>query len=378
MKFKPELFPNEPTGIAPNWEERIKNPEEWLYSSKLDGGRVELFHDGTLKGRSLKALPSYHMNRMAKDIMGILQLSEGTIIEAEFYSPEMNFSEIMHFFKTEDVTSHKTVVKYQKLWKKTAQGTLFILKGVSYPMEEFSLQSDADRKKAIKWPFPGRTPDWATTWHSSLKFYAFNITNMNFLDESFVDSADILDTAINTIYAEGMGQLEHDIVCLPQNEFEHIDELYQAFDQEVLDGGEGLIVKHKDCKYKTGRHTLKSGQVYKIKDDNREYEGTILSVLEGTVAREGSVKTIDKLGRSKTSQLKEDRIPSGLAKGFEVMMDDKNILTVSLNGYNHIERRQLLIDHADYSNKRIVFKGMAPVKIGGRPRHAMFTKGNIL
>lgn len=351
-KFKPMLLPNELTGVVPDWDERIKIPTDWLYSHKLDGGRVELFADGTVKGRSLKEIPSAHIQRMAKDVMLMLQLKDHWIIEAEFYSYEMNFAEIMHFFRSEDVTSAKSVAKYKKLWEKTL----------------------GDPEKG--WEFPGRDWQWCTTWHDSLKFYAFSFCDTIIDVLKFEDRIDFL-SLILAKYVERMAGLSLDIIMIPQHTFSEIDELYQAYDQAIISGAEGLVVTHKDTLYKYGRYTLGANTIFKIKDDAHEWDGVILGVEEGTIAKEGAKKTINELGRSKTSQLQEDRVPSGLAKGFLVQLENGRILTVSLNGYNHEERKELLVNWEDYVGKWIRFKGMQPVKEEGLPRHAMFTKGNI-
>lgn len=351
-QFKPMLLPNEITGIAPDWEERIKNPSEWLYSKKLDGGRVELFGNGIVKGRSLKEIPNVFIQTMAKDISLLLQLRDECIIEAELYSEEMNFAEIMHFFRTEDVTSLETVKKYENLWKR----------------------SQGDPEKG--WPFPGRDFKWATTWHDSLKFYAFSYIDLSKEKESFEKRQNTLSAIIEN-YNNKLQGLEPNLVLIPQNDFSEIEELYQAFDQSIISGGEGIVITKKSTEYKMGRYTLNSNTVYKLKDDAYEWDGQILGVEEGTIAREGAEKTINELGRSKTSQLQEDRIPSGIAKGFRVRLDDGQELTVSLNGYNHDDRKQLLIEEDYYIGKWIRFKGMQPVKEGGLPRHAIYSRGNI-
>jgi hypothetical protein len=82
-----------------------------MASDKADGGRVEC-GDGSALGRSLKPIPSEHIKAMTKDLSLLLQ-HEG-YVEAELYSPNMNFAEIMHFFRSEDVTS----LKSRKTWEK--------------------------------------------------------------------------------------------------------------------------------------------------------------------------------------------------------------------------------------------------------------------
>jgi hypothetical protein len=83
---------------------------------------------------------------------------------------------------------------------------------------------------------------------------------------------------------------------------------------------------HKNSSYKMGRHSLNSGMAYKIKEDNLQFDGVILSLEEGTEVIEGVDKKINELGRSVTSKLK-NTYSSGLCKGFKVLMDDGNELT---------------------------------------------------
>jgi hypothetical protein len=361
MNFKPELLPNNKAGEPLDIETVIANPREWLYSNKLDGARVEIFGTGPAKGRSLKIIPNVHIQRMVKDIQLVLQLPECVVIEAEFYSPDMNFAEIMHFFRSEDVTSDKSVKKYEALMRNN------------------------------KWPFPGRDVKWATSWHKSLKLHVFNVVNIAMGDTTFLERklyADMIFFGYETKMNEknntnskfpsiDINKLELDMIQIVHRGFEHIDNLYQAYDQAILDGYEGLVVRNLNALYKQGRQTLKSNTVYKLKNDDVEFDGVILSVEEGTVAREGAQKTVNELGRSKTSQLKEDRVLSGMAKGFKVRMDDGRELTVSLKGYDHEDRKNLLRNPTDFVGETIRFTGMLPVKPGGMPRHAHYTKGNI-
>jgi hypothetical protein len=83
---------------------------------------------------------------------------------------------------------------------------------------------------------------------------------------------------------------------------------------------------HKNSSYKMGRHSLNSGMAYKIKEDNLQFDGVILSLEENLEVIEG-VKE-NQVRQSVTSKL---RTPySSGCKGFKVLMDDGNELTVSL------------------------------------------------
>lgn len=357
--FKPELLPNNPAGESPDWETLLDPIEDYLFSVKDDGVRMQIFSDGRLLGRSLKPIKSKKLQELAKEFAE--QVDFEGVMEAEFYSPTMTFPEIMHFAVTEDVAAEKKVKQYNREWEKTAQGTSTYtitktVKGVKMSFEE-------------SWKYPGRTPEWVCSWHSCLKFRVFNHLSSSDDNrtklERYEDLVKIKDTFPD--YVELTEQME----------FDHIDRVYQAYDQSILDGAEGLVVFRKDCTYKHGRHTLPSGKAYKIKEDNLSFDGVIVDVEEATKVREGAVKKTNELGRSVTSKLKEDRLPAGYAKGFYTEMDNGTSLIVSLKGYTVEEKKGVLINKDEYIGKTIRFTGMAPVKIGGVPRHAHFTKGNF-
>jgi len=344
-KFSPQLLPNNKAGENPDWETLLGNVKGWLFSNKLDGARVEIKDDGEVVGRSLKSLPSTHINYMARDIASVLQLKEGSIIEAEFYAEGFTFSEIMHFFKTEDVTSIDTKDKYIKLWNK----------------------SEGSVEKG--WKYPGRSVEWLTTWHPELKFHAFDLINIHAPETPKAVRTMALEARCDE-YEKGMDGLDLDLEMIEQFTLDHIDGVYQAFDQAILDGCEGLVAMHKNSHYKFGRHTLNSQQAYKIKNDNLSFDGVILSIEEGTIAIEGAPKTKNELGRSVTSKLAEHRQLSGMAKGFLVKMEDGRQLTVSLKGFDHPARIKMLQQPFPWIGETITFTGMAPVKVGGMPRHA--------
>jgi hypothetical protein len=338
--FKPQLLPNNPVGKQMDWEELLEDTiQDYYCSIKLDGARVELQYDTPAMGRSLKVIPNVHIQRMHKEMQECIGMYGG-IIEAEFYAPGMTFSEIMHFFKTADVESIDTKDKYIKLWNKTL----------------------GDPAKG--WTYPGRNVEFLTTWHEDLKFYAFDY----YLQDNM--SKNNRDSMLHEIVMDA--ECEH-LSHISQNKFDNVDMMYHLYDQAKMEDSEGLVLIHQDSPYKRGRHTLNSKMAYKIKEDNLEFDAYIVAVEESTLAREGSEKTINELGRSVTSKLKEDRIPSGMAKGFLVQMENGNGLIVSLKGYDHTARRSLLEESSKYIGKWITFTGMAPVKKGGCPRHAHFS-----
>jgi hypothetical protein len=358
--WKPRLIPNW-KGEIPNLEERLPTPEDWYASLKRDGGRVEIMPDGIALGRSLKPIKSFHIQRMVEDLSLVLQTDH--VLEAEFYAHGFTFGEIMHFFRTEDVTSDKTKKKYNNLWKKTKGGTVFIYKKVEYPMSELTQEMEDDG--ATYWQFPGREPEWLCRWHDELKLYVFDLVqdkpkyvrhnNLMTLSEKFTEDA----------------------VVVKQLTVPYVDAVYQAFDQSIIDGYEGLVLLHKESMYKSGRATLKENTILKLKDDKKEYDGQIMEVLEGTYAREGAEKTVNELGRSVTSKKKEDRVPGGYCKGFRTRMDDGRELTVSLRGFDQAFKEEIWHNPSEFVGAWVRFTGMAPVKEGGVPRHAHCTPNDF-
>jgi len=340
--WKPQLLPNDKSGEIINWEERIKNPSEWLVSYKYDGNRVEII-DGVAYSREMKIIKSIHVQYMAQRMWE--KYDHQTVIEAEFNSTEMNWAELAHFFKSEDVTSEATVKKYTNLYNRT--------NGVG-----------------DKWKFPGRSVKWLTTWHESLKFYIFDEALVSVLGDTRTKE----ERYNSLVETNTLKRFTDDAVIIGQVAFTTIKQIYGAYDQVVKAGGEGLVIMRKKSLYKTGRITLNSNQGYKIKDSNVEFEGVIIGIEEGTVARDGAEKSVNAFGRSKTSQLKEDRIPSGMCKGFKVKMDDGKELTVSLNKFTNKDKIDLLYGPSDWIGQRITFTGMNPVKPGGMPRHAHYSK----
>jgi ATP-dependent DNA ligase len=101
-------------------------------------------------------------------------------------------------------------------------------------------------------------------------------------------------------------------VLVKQTQYTSIDEVFH--DQAIISGYEGLVMMHKNSSYKMGRHSLNSGMAYKIKEDNLQFDGVILSLEEGTEVIEEVDKKINELGRSVTSKLKEHRTQVDYAK----------------------------------------------------------------
>ena len=351
--WKPQKLPNDKSGESIDWEDRLKHPTDWLISEKLEGIRIEII-EGQAFSREMLLSPNRYVQDMA-DMVGSKKV--GGIIEAELYAPGMNFSEISHFYKNQDVTSDKSKKKFADLWAKTAGGTktyTAIEKGV---------------KVEKAWPYPGRTPEWLTRWHPEIQFYMFDHIDYGENRTKEERYKDMLEMWMGHVLYTPATQLIAQVVPT------EMSQIFTMYDSVVDLGGEGLVAMKRNSLYKPGRLTLDESNGFKIKDNNVEFYGTIVSVEEGTVARDGSDKTVNYFGNSKTSQRQEDRIPSGMAKGFMVKWEgDGREFLVPIAGFDHPDRIQLLQNPGPWIGKRIKFVGMNPVKIGGLPRSVHYTK----
>jgi hypothetical protein len=65
MKFSPQLLPNNPAGITPDWEALLTQfLTTWPLIRLMEV--VECGEDGSALGRSLKPIPSEHIKAMTK------------------------------------------------------------------------------------------------------------------------------------------------------------------------------------------------------------------------------------------------------------------------------------------------------------------------
>jgi hypothetical protein len=74
-----------------------------MASDKADGGRVECGRRISIR-KKLKTIPSEHIKAMTKTFRCYYNTKD-TLLNC---TANMNFAEIMHFFRSEDVTSLKS------------------------------------------------------------------------------------------------------------------------------------------------------------------------------------------------------------------------------------------------------------------------------
>lgn len=345
-KFKPNLIPNSKVKDPINLEEIIgDNVSDYIVSWKKDGCRLEIIN-GKLLTRALKPVTSNWIiekySRLAERCQEL-----GIILEGEIFSPKLRFSEIVRYFKSEDVRSDSSKARLNFLVNK---GTL-------------------ERE------WPGRTVEELSTYPKSLKLYLFDILfidnvnikydarmrwlmgSFNSPDGRFYEFRDLVDFGV------------WKNIWLGREGINTYKDLEAEYDEALASGYEGLVIAHKDRKYKFNRSTAKENTIFKMKEDKLQFDGVVLDIAEGTVAVDWAEKTTNELGRSVTSKLKEDRIPSGIASGI-VSEYDGHSITVSLDNFNHDELRELLNNKQDFIGKWFRYTGMAPTKNVPRGAHA--------
>jgi hypothetical protein len=347
--FKPNLIANNPKDGSFTKEdmERIITGnggiENYIVFPKKDGCRLEMGLSSKVLSRSLKEPGSDLVKARFKEF-NELCLSLNLIVEGEFYMHGEAFNHINRFFAKSDVTTPEYLAELTK-------------------MKE-------NKPEAFYEKFRGKDVSFLTTFHEGLKFWAF--------DFIVTDRPDIV--GFEDRFAIALSRLAS--ACLTDYKlFSHVEiplrykvltfeELYSVYKLALEDGYEGLILTHKDHVYKYGRSTLKSGTIFKMKEDKEEYDGIVLDVEESTIVKEGVEKTVNELGRSKTSKKKGDRLPSGMAKGLVVEFEGKGTFCVGLNGFDHDARKELLENKKDYIGRHFKYTGMQAVK--DFPRHAFF------
>lgn len=317
-----------------------KNLADYIISYKKDGCRLELLN-GEVMTRSLKNVQNKHTVERFTGFARFLK-KYGIILEGEFYDHDMSFEEIKRFFKTQDVTDPKHLKKFNKL--------------------------EAEGRLDEHWP--GRTPEWLTTNHNSLKMWVFDGYFIEFPDLTYEERMLSLKQLLMTDEAKPFWPLfKFEPSFTTPHGLETIEQLIDLYKEAISEDWEGLIVSSKARVYKMNRSTLNEGTFFKLKEDRINYIGEVISIVESTVAIPGAPKTTNELGRSVTSKLKEHRMPSGMAKGFVTVFDGEEH-TVSLKGFDHAARKDLLLNSSKYVGRHFKYTGMKPTKVA--PRQAQF------
>jgi len=286
----------------------------------LDGCRL-LFKKGEIVTRSLKALPNIQLNQKFERVR---KFSEDThcILDGETFAPGVPFQFIVSCFMTEDYTAKTAIKKWKEL------------------CEEHSY--NVSREDVF----------------NQLKFYCFDNINSDLFNTPFRARINNAITFCESLPDLCVG-VEHWAVY-------SADEVQQVFEQVVAKGGEGIILRNPNSPYKFGRCTIKENIAYKVKPW-ATIDSKIIGFIQATQVNEDAEKTVNELGRSRTSKRQEDRHTIDKAQAFVVDFNGKE-LSVPIAMPD--EKKEYIWSHQDeYLNKYVEYKYMTVgMKINGLPR----------
>jgi DNA ligase-1 len=165
---------------------------------------------------------------------------------------------------------------------------------------------------------------------------------------------------------EGLAHLEKVV----QHEVFNKADIDNLFEASLSAGFEGLVLRNPNSKYKFGRATIKENIAYKVKPFIT-LDAKIIDIKQATEAKEGSEKTINELGYSRTSQKKDDRVLINKASVFVVLYEGKE-LGVSIAATD-IEKEEIWAHKEQYIGRWIEYKGLL---VGSKdlPRHPVFIR----
>lgn len=295
-----------------------------LASEKLDGIRC-IFKKGQMLTCSLKTIQS---NAIREKFEQIRKYSEerGIVIDGEIYCPEITFKQITSMVMTQDYTTKTSIERWEKVCKKS--------------------DNYLTREEAL----------------DKLRFYCFDCIVDDNVSEQFIDRAK--ETAVIQMDNQFLIERVLNIPC------KNKEEVHGLFMEYVNKGGEGLILRSSEGRYKFGRGTLKEGLIYKVKP-YETFDAKIIEVIQATEVDPKAEKKINELGRSVTSKKKEDRIPIEKAAAFLVKYNGHFVKAVL--AMNDEEKVEVWANREQYIGKYIEYKGLL-VGSDEVPRHPNFVR----
>ena len=317
--FKPHLAPNQQIDL-----ETIDYSRGYYASTKLDGVRL-IIKSGKLFTRSLKPLPNKQLNDKFEPLRSYTE-NYLIMLDGEIYAEGVPFGLIISCCMTQDYTDKKAIRSWENL------------------CNEYEV--DYTRKDVL----------------NLLKFYIFDCVELGAYSDRFSNRY-----ACYTVIAKRNPDL---ITRVYQRIAFNADEVRTMFKNVLKCGYEGLMLKSFDCPYKFGRSTIKEGTVYKIKP-YISVDERIVGITQATVVNPDAPRTVNELGRTVTSKLKENRILIPRAACFIVNYEGHK-LEVAI-GQTEAVRDDIWKNPSNFIGKIIEFKGLV---IGSKdvPRHAIMVR----
>lgn len=147
-----------------------------------------------------------------------------------------------------------------------------------------------------------------------------------------------------------------------------VDEIPE-YERTILEiGYEGIMLRHPDRPYKSGRSTMKEQGLMKVKRFE-DTEGLIVGFVERM--ENTNEKVVNELGRSSRSSAKAGKIPTGMLGAFVVSHPDWEETFEIGTGFNHALAKEVWDNQQNYINTLVKFKHFA-IGAKDRPRHPVF------
>jgi len=300
--FKPQLCPNNEIDLN-----TLTYP--LLASTKLDGCRL-LFKQEEIVTRSLKSLPNKQLNEKFEPLRKYSE-KNNLILDGEVFTPRVPFQFIVSCFMTEDYDTKQSIKKWTELCQ---EHDYFITRKEVFSKLKFYC-FDMIANEDNTFPFRGRWP----SCHTLAK-----------------DFSDIM-------------------VGVNQRLVINKEEVENYFEEVLKEGFEGLILRNPESLYKFGRCTIREAIAYKLKPWVT-IDSKIIGFIQATQVNEDAEKTINELGRSRTSKRQDDRHTINKAQAFVVDFNGKELsVPIAMTD----EKKEYIWTHQDeYLNKYVEYKYM--------------------
>ena len=171
-----------------------------------------------------------------------------------------------------------------------------------------------------------------------VKFYVFDICNRP--EETFTARRFILHNKLKNLPSDSK------VVMLQQHYVETLYDLQQYLEDERIKGGEGLICRNPDGKYKYGRSTPKEQLSVKLKFFNRD-EFEVIG-FEERMHNTNEAKT-NELGYTERSSCKENLIPMNTLGSLVLKYGDSEFRCGT--GFSDAQRKEIWENKESYLGK---------------------------
>ena len=179
-----------------------------------------------------------------------------------------------------------------------------------------------------------------------VKFYVFDICNRS--EETFTARRFILHHKLKNL------PFDSNVMMLQQHYVETLYDLQQYLEDERIKGGEGLICRNPDGKYKYGRSTPKEQLSVKLKFfESGEFE---VIGFEERMHNANEAKT-NELGYTERSSCKENLIPMNTLGSLVLKYGDSEFRCGT--GFNDLQRKEIWGNKDSYLGKMASIRYMS-------------------